>query len=326
MTKKREVDSSTLWFTPAELGNQLVEYGDRAQTTEGLDWGISLLDSTNIQSFAGQMNFIIARPGGGKTTIAAYRARRAANKILARHAESKECVVIITLDQAAEEIYAMLIADGNFSATEVAWGRVSHDKVVDRVRKTIHLPIRIVGKSTMRRSAAIMTFDEIFSAVEDIEANHGIRPSHIMLDYIQVARPDHTKYVSRANEISDAILRAEDLSYKYGATIDICAQASRDVDKYSNKLPTLADCQHTSAIEQAGYRVWSLWRPITSEPTTDDKGQSNKIMLGGHKYPVCSDLLVMRQLKHKMTEAGYTYILRLQPDTLSLNSWEAESD
>lgn len=322
----RIVDAGTLWFTPAELGAQTIEYSDRAHTNTGLDWGIGKIDATNIQAFAGQMNFIIARPGNAKTTIAAFRARRAMKKILDRNAQDKECVAIVTLDQAAEEIYAMLIAGGDFSVTDLAWGRVSHARVVERTRKTINLPLRIVGKSTMRRSASVMTFDEIFKAIEDIEATHGLRPSHIMIDYIQIARPSGKQYRDRAGEIADAILRAEDLSYKYGASIDICAQAGRTVDAYKNKIPTLSDCQHTSAIEQAGYRVYSLWRPITSEPVLDDKGNPNKIRLANKSFSIDSDLLIMRQLKHKMVEAGYTYALKLKPDTLELNSIDAEEN
>ena len=323
---EHKVDASTLWFTPAELGTQLIEYRDRAATQEGLDWGIAELDRTNIQSFAGQLNFIIARPGNAKTTIAAFRVKRALRKILERGTQDHECAVVVTFDQAAEEIYAMLIADGAFSVTDVAWGRVSHDKVVERTRQTIRLPLRIIGKSTMRRSSSIMTFDEVFEAIDDIEATHHIRPVHIMRDFIQAARPNHTKYRDRTTEVGDAVMRAEDLSYKYGASMDICAQATRGVDAYKNKLPVLSDCQWSSAIEQAGYRMWSLWRPITSEAVVDDKGRPATLNLAGTHYPIASDLLVMRQLKHKMTLAGFTYVLRLQPDTLQLNSWEMNED
>ena len=63
---KRDVDASTLWFTAAELGNLMREYGDVAAQGGGLDWGIAKLDKTMIPSRAGQLNFIIARPGNGK--------------------------------------------------------------------------------------------------------------------------------------------------------------------------------------------------------------------------------------------------------------------
>lgn len=317
----KPTDASTLWFTSAQLGSLIVEYGDIAAQPGGLDFGIAALDQHIIPARTGQLNFIVARPGHGKTTFGAIRARRAAELILKRGTQNSECVVVISLDQAVEEVFAMMTAGRAFSTTDLAWGRVSHADLVKHATATVHLPIRMIGKSAVQRSNTSMTFDEIFAALDDIYTVHKIRPVHVLLDYIQIARTGARTYQNKAEQVADAVLRASDLSYKYGCSMDICAQAGREVDRNAIKLPTLADCQWASAIEQEGYRVFSVWRPMLTEPETLPSGMRNQLNLGGKQYPVESNLFVLRVLKHKMTEAGQTFALRLDPDRVQLNGY-----
>ena len=315
---KRDVDASTLWFTAAELGNLMREYGDVAAQGGGLDWGIAKLDKTMIPSRAGQLNFIIARPGNGKTTIAAIRAKRAAKRIMQHQTQDKECVVVISLDQAVEEVFPMMTANRKFTVSDLAWGRVPHEALVQHALDSSPLPVRMIGKSVMRRSNTQMTFDQIFAAIDDIYKTHKVTPTHVMLDYIQIARTSNNPYKSKAEQVSEAVQRAADLSFAYGCTIDICAQAGREVDKNAIKLPALSDCQWASAIEQEGYKVISVWRPVLTE------GMGAKLKLFGNEFIVSQDLLVMRLLKQKMEAAGYTYILKLDPASVELFDWELQ--
>ena len=313
----RTVDASTLWFTPAELGSLLIDYGDLASEGGGLDWGIPKLDRQIIPSRAGQLNFIIARPGNGKTTVAAIRAKRAAQKIIDQGEENRKTVLVISLDQAVEEVFAMMTCKG-FTVTDLAWGRVPHPTLVQHALDTAGLPVRFIGKSVTRHSNTRLTFDEIFAAIDDIHKTHRVTPSHIMFDYIQIARTDQRDRENKAEQVADAVARAADLSFAYGATIDICAQASREVDKNKFKLPTLADCQWSSAIEQEGYKVISLWRPVLTEP------QGSEIELAGRRTPVTQNLIVMKLLKQKMEAAGHVYPLYLDPAAVTLADLESQ--
>jgi hypothetical protein len=96
-------------------------------------------------------------------------------------------------------------------------------------------------------------------------------------------------------------------------------QASRDVDDYANPIPTMADAQWSSAIEQTADKQIAVWRPIK----THDPAKHPTIELGGIDYLNDEHLLVIRLLKQRF-ERGYgTFAVRFEPQTLQVEDYAA---
>lgn len=311
--------ADNLFFTPAELGKLYVEYGDALKTDPGITWGVKSLDAYVIPIRKGQLAFVVARPGHGKTTVAAYLAKRTALDILARGKVESQCVIYISLDQPVEEIYAILQADKEATVTDYAWGRVAHEAMVKKAVESVRVPLWAIGRSVTQRRAPRLTFPNIYQAVERMEEKYKIRPVLVVLDYIQIVPIENKQ--NRTAEVSEAVIRAREVAAQLACPMLLLAQASRGVDNYENKIPGLADCQHASAIEQDADKVFGVWRPKLTET-----GDVLEVRVNGKDtdIPITDNLFVMRLNKQRMDRAGMTFYMYLDPALARLSDMELE--
>ena len=310
-----------LFFAPADLGALYVEYGDYIQKTPGITWGVTSIDKYVIPIRPGQLCYIVARPGHGKSTTAAYLAKKTALEIKAAGKQDKECVVYISLDQPVEEIYAMLQSDADTNLTDYAWGRVSHERMIQKKRESVDVPLWAIGRSVMQRSAPRLTFENIYRGLEVMEAHYKIRPVLAIIDYIQIVPVG--KGQDRATQVSEAVIRARELAAQLGAPMLILAQAGRQVDSYDDKIPGLADCQHSSAIEQDADKVFGIWRPCLTE---SEKFLDVRIGGAEKQIEITKNLFVMGLRKQRMGDPKHTFYCSLDPSLVRLSDLELENE
>lgn len=315
-----------LFFAPADLGALYVEYGDYLQKTPGITWGVSSIDSKIIPIRPGQLCFIVARPGHGKSTTAAYLAKKTALEIKAAGEQNKKCVVYISLDQPVEEIYAMLQSDETVKLNDYAWGRVSHETLARKAIDAVDVPLWAIGRSVMQRRAPRLTFQNIYAGLERMEAEYKIRPALVIIDYIQII-PIESKQ-TRTDQVSEAVIRARELAAQLAVPMLILAQATRGVDSYENKIPRLSDCQHSSAIEQDADKVFGVWRPILTEEsetlsvrTVDRLGNAKM-----QEVDITENLFVIGNTKQRMEKSGARFFCYLDPALVKLSDLELERE
>lgn len=303
-----------LFYIPGELGRAYVAYGDYIRETPGVKFHVKSLDDYIIPPRPGQMVVVVARPGNGKTSFAVAFCKKTIDEIKRNHRQDKECVVYITYDQPIEEIYSMYQAEAQYTVEDYAWGRIDHDTLVRKSLDKADDPLYIIGRGMIHRKQPDLTFDNVFKAIESMESMYGVKPSLIVIDYIQnIIIPRKEK---RQDMVAEASIQAKDLSKALACPLLVLAQAGRQVDKSDSKIPGLADCQHSSQLEQDSTKVYGLMRPSVSTPDSTH----TKVKMEGKDVSIenTQNLIFMQVTKQRMTKAGRTFALYLNPATLQL--------
>lgn len=321
---KHKTDSRNLVYTSAELADHHVKLAEKIQAEPGITWGIDLIDRRVIPMRGGDVTLICARPGMGKSTIMAYLAREEAKRIRQRNTEDRETVIYATWEGTVDAIYAAIIAgQGGYSSTDYYWGRVDIEDIKRNVVRHGAMPIMMLGFSTLRQQAAPrMTLTRLLEAVESIEEDFGLHPTLVCLDYLQLI--PHDSATDRIDQVSEAIIGAKMLGMQIDVPFVLGAQASRRVDGYGIKLPTMSDVQWSSQAEQHADKLLGLWRPAQTETLGAD-GRPPMIEVDGRQYEANKRLLVLRMLKQRGDEGRHTWGLHLAPELLELAELETRS-
>jgi len=295
---REKADPRNLVFTSAELATAHVKLAEKIQSEPGVTWGIKSVDDKVLPMRGGDVTLLCARPGMGKTTIMAYLAQREAENIIKRDARGREVVIYATWEGTVDAIYAAIIAGrGGYTSSDYYWGRVPMDKIKRNMVKAGTMPIMMLGFSTVRKDPApMMTLDALFQAIESIEEDFNLHPTLVCLDYLQlIPNPGSS---DKVDQVSQAIVNAKMLGMKMDVPFVLGAQASRRVDGYGVKLPTMSDVQWTSQAEQHTDKLFGLWRPAQTE-APDIRGRSPLIEVDGKSYEANERLLIMRMVKQR---------------------------
>lgn len=312
---KNTQDVGSLFFTQAQMGAAYVEYGEYIAKTPGIQFHVPSLDAYVIPPRPGQMVVAVARPGQGKTSFAVAFAKKTVDDIIRRNAKESELVIYITWDQPMEEIAMMYYAEQGISVEDYAWGRLSKAQLVAQASKHVGDPFWAVGVSVTQTNQADLTFENVFASISQIKSQFGRKPVLVIIDYIQrIYIPRRTE---RPAMVAEASMQAANLAKDLACPMIVLAQAGRQVDKSDTRIPDLADCQHSSQLEQDATKVYGLMRPAvamygqTELDVVDSSGHKQKI-------PITENLMLLKVAKQRMTKAGKIFPLYLNPATLRM--------
>jgi hypothetical protein len=233
--------------------------------------------------------------------------------------QEEECVIFVTWEQCAEELYAMFQADEHYSATDIAWGRVDLDDVRRRAVKGASLPVWIIGHSISRAEAnkPRMFTSVVLEAIRSIKSDFGIKPTLVCFDYLQLVPVQHAK--DRVQQVSEAPVLIKELGQMVGTPVVAAVQSRQEVDDRKIKLATMRDAQWASAIGQAADKLFALWRPIRTEP------ENGIIEIPGLKSIVVQPTtLILRMLKQRGDQGQRTWALHFAPQYLRLAATEKQ--
>ena len=268
----------------------------------------------------GDLVGILGRPGMGKSSLLAYFARAEAKRILAREAGEREAVVYVTWETQREELENFFQANDGLSASDVAWGRADLEEVQRRAAKRASLPIWVIGHGIMRVTKRLprMTPDAVLSAIESMRDDFGVRPTLLLFDYVQLIPIERA--VDRVTQVTEVPVRIKEVALRVGAPAIIGIQAGREVDKRTNKIPEMGDCQWGSSIEQVLDKLFAVWRPFLTEPN------GAAIELDGKRFTVNERLLILRLLKQRWERGRWTWGLHFAPEYLQLAELEMHNE
>jgi len=304
--------------TPAELATQFAENYKKRQKDPGITWGIPDIDKRVIPMKGGDLVGLVARPGHAKSSLLAYLAKREGREIMKRGMADKQCVVYVTWESSAEEIENFFLGGGDWSASDVAWGRVAVEDIMKKVVKRASFPVWTIGHSLARAGKPMprMTLPAVLKAIETMEADYGIKPTLMLFDYLQLIPVDGAN--DRKNQVLEAPPLIKELAERIGVPAVCGIQAARDVDNRDYKMPQKHDCQWSSSIEQAADKLFGLWRPILTEKEGAEPIQITYKDGDFISCPITENLLLMQMLKQRGDSGRYTWALHFQPQYLRL--------
>ena len=195
------------------------------------------------------------------------------------------------------------------------------DAVKTNVVKRGVFPIMMLGFSTIPRGPApVMTLDALFKGIQSVRSDFGLKPTLVCLDYLQLI-PSADWGSERRDEVAKAIVGAKMLGMQMDVPFVLGAQASRKVDSYGIKLPTMSDIMWSSQAEQHSDKLFGLWRPALTEELKPGE-QPPLVEIDGSRYEANERLLVLRMLKQRGDSGRHTFALHMEPELLGLAELE----
>lgn len=323
---ERETESLALKYyvhRAEETASAFVRYAKEIREVPGITFGCRVLDTTILPIRPGRTLGILARPGHAKTSLIATILKNEAHRLAQLPDFGGRYALHVSWEQSVEEIESMYQADERYSVSDVAWGKVPIDQVIEGAIKRPRLPVWIFGESIYQSEfdAPPMTIDMVYAGVRAAYREWGMLPSVIALDYIQdVPVPDERE---RTMQVASATRQAKRLGLHAKCPIIMGVQASRESDYQPqfggkvNPIPTMKDAQHSSVIEQKLDCLFAVWRPIRTwlpqeEPT---------IKVGGIEYENNSNLCVIKLLKQRFEKGEGIWGVHFDPARLELKDY-----
>jgi replicative DNA helicase len=306
--------------TPAELAREYVQWAEMLKETPGIPFGVPAIDEHVLPAHPGDVISFIGRPGHGKSSLLAWFALQQAGRITARGALGSEAVVYVTYEQAAEELEMFFQMGGTYKNSDLARGKVDLELVRERSLARASLPIWTIGHGLGRVDprAPRMTPEVVYAAIETMQQDHGVKPVLILVDYMQLI--PIAGAADRMQAVTEVPIRVKELAMRVGCPAMLAVQASRDVDKRDEQIPTMADAQWASSIEQTCDKVFGLWRPWQTQ------GPNKPVEINGQTYQNAANLLVLRMLKQRFENGRWTWALYFDPALLRLAELEIRDD
>jgi replicative DNA helicase len=210
----------------------------------GITTGLSDLDEQIGGWRGGDLNVIGARPGMGKTALMLCCAHAAS--------VSGARVGIVSAEMSASQIGARMLAiSGRVNARGFRTGKF-HDEEWSRILTAVGtdsaLPMMILDR-------ARPTIYEVRRIATRWKKQRGL--DILFLDYIQRIAARGEKRNERVGEVATGL---KTLARELNVPVIALSQVVRDVDKRSNKVPTMSDLADSSEIEKEADQVALLYR------------------------------------------------------------------
>ena len=188
---------------------------------------------------------VAARPGMGKTTLAANFILRLADRGIPTALFSLEMSKIQIVN-----LFASIIT--GISTEKIRSGRLSEEEK-DALEACYHK----IGEYPIYLYDSLFDIQGIVTKVAQVRRKFDVRI--VFYDYIQLIDAI-TKYRDRHHQVEYVSRRLKQLAKKENITNIILAQLNRQVEARSDKTPMLSDLKESGAIEQDADMVIMLYR------------------------------------------------------------------
>lgn len=222
----------------------------------------------------GQVAVIGARTSVGKTVVMANWAHFTATK-------RDLPTLFVTLEMSHDEVVARLVAhDGKINLKRLNDGDLTEDdwQRVAEVRK------RLAEVDTL------VIDDDPDSGLAQIRAKlrrmrrNGAPAQLLVVDYLQLMETGR-KVESRQVEVSKLSRGLKLLAKEFGIPVLVGSQLNRDVEKRTDKKPSLADLRESGSVEQDSDVVILLDRPDANDPESPRAGEMDLILAKNRNGP-----------------------------------------
>ncbi len=228
----------------------------------GLSSGLRDLDKRMGGLHPSDLLILAGRPGMGKTALATKIAFGAARALVARakaagdDAVPTETVAVFSLEMAAEQLAARLLADASeVNSDRIRRGDIQQrdfDRFVAASRELSALPLEI-------DDTPALTISQLRTRCRRLKRTRGL--ALVVVDYLQLMRPaPGTRPENRVLEISQITQGLKAIAKEMSVPVIALSQLSRAVENREDKRPQLADLRESGTIEQDADVVMFVYR------------------------------------------------------------------
>ena len=228
---------------------QIQEAAENVNAIPGLSTGLTDLDNRILGMNPGELIFIAARPGMGKTSIAL-------NIALAVAKDTDKAVAIFSLEMAREQLVSRMLAyEGLVNGKKLLTGNLTAEdwRRIGEAASTISNTNMYVDDNPM------LTVADMNAACRRVE-NLGL----VVIDYLQLmtSAGGKQKYAneSRTQVVSDISRMLKIMAKELNVPVVCLSQLSRASEGRSDKRPQLSDLRESGSIEQDADVVIGLYR------------------------------------------------------------------
>ncbi len=299
--------------SPSETATNYVRWATDIKETPGVVFEGMLADKL-IPLRPGRVFGMLARPGHLKTTLGAYYIRREAQRLAQAGVSDRFYTAHICWEQPVEELEALYQMPNNYGVSDVAWGHVPIERVIQDSLDRPSLPVWLFGDSIYETGfdSQPMTVDVVLDGIHGIHKERGMLPSLLFFDYIQdIPVPDER---DRVAQVTSAMRKVKRLAIQAKCPVIVGIQANQKVDDYAIPIPTMRDSEWSSVIGQKVDALVSMWKPRR----THQPGEFPEIEVDGQYYTNEDNLMVMRLLKQRFFKGWGTYALDFDPNMMTM--------
>lgn len=299
---------------PTKSVNLGLNYARELRDTDGIPFGVPEVDAKLLPLRPGWLEFIIARPGDGKTSLLSWRANSAINYL-----RENEVVLFFSWEQFREEVeFNLLIANSGQTVSDIYWGTADVEAIAKTTAKERSLkPIWVVAQSRYdsKRHDAPMMIDDVFAICRGLEDEMKLKPGLILIDYLQYIPVASGR--SRTEEIAENVHGLKQLAIDLHCPISVAAQATKQKGaKFATRIPGMGDAFYSREVEMDAYRLMGSVRP--RHYIDDDHAM---IKFGGEQYPVDPFLFLLGMSKQRGEESMAEFALYFDISTMTMRSW-----
>jgi replicative DNA helicase len=300
--------------SPQRAAAGYVQLAKDLRRGRGVDFGVPSLDAKIIPARAGKVVDVIARPGHGKTSLMVAMARREALKLVDLGEEDKY-VAYISWETPVEELDAGFQNMPGYDVSDLAWGRVPEDSIVENSLTRVDIPVWIFGYSLYQSSfdTPPMTVERVYEAIEGLYRRTGMRPQALFVDYIQRIPVPSEK--ERYMQVTSAARLIRRLGTEARCPVFLGVQANQRIDDRHSPIPSMRDAEWSAAITQDADTVLGLWRPSRTHLIAEHP----YIEVGGKSWRNTEELLIIRLLKQRWESGSGIFGVNFHMPTLTLS-------
>lgn len=261
---------------PVAIGDVLLRMSHRPpDAAQGLSSGFDSIDGILCGLRPGNLIVLAARPGHGKTSLAAA--------IALSVARAGDGVLSVSLEMAADELVERLLSlQSGVSHRRIRDGRIDDpvegDQLTEASNELARMPLQVLDQPQV-------TLSDIATHTRLLNRQHGLKL--LIVDYLQLLEPTDRKQV-REQQVADQSRSLKMLAKSIGIPVLCLAQLNRGVENRDDKRPRLSDLRESGAIEQDADAVLFLYRPGANDPNEDHA--AGKLIIAKNRHGETGDI------------------------------------
>ena len=240
------------------------------ETVTGIATGFTELDELTHGLQKGDLIVLAARPSMGKTAFAI-------NIGFYASAHRKVPVLIFSLEMPKEHIaMRLLCSEGKVDSHKLQTGRldqVDWDSLSRAAAKIMEAPLLIDDQGAISPN-------HIRRVIRQAQNEYG-EIGLIIVDYLQLMQ-SATRFDSREQEIAEISRNLKAIAKEFNVPLVAVSQLNRDLERRSDKRPSMPDLRESGAIEQDADIIMFIYRDEIYNEESVDQGIA-EIMVAKHR-------------------------------------------
>ena len=277
IAERRLVNEGPQPVTPM-LGKAVEEltklYENKGQLP-GLSSGFDVLDEKTTGFKNSDLIVVAGRPSMGKTALAM-------NIVEYAVIGCKTPSFVFSMEMSSEQLVMRLLSSlARIGQGDMQTGNLA-DQDWDRFSSAV---AQLRDQPLYIDDTPALTPANLRARVRRAKREAGGRLGLIVVDYLQLMRPDKVRSDNRTQEISEISRSLKAIAKEMNCPLLALSQLNREVDKRANKRPMMSDLRDSGAIEQDADVILFIYRDEVYNEESMDKGVA-EIIIGKQRNGV----------------------------------------